>query len=194
MKKSRRIRLLALALVFAMIGSSVVYTNLDQEGKKSEEQTVLEHNDATEIEEVASNELEETESASNQSVKTKDTVDESAKTEEVVDKPEENKDTADVPEENKDAADVPEENKGAADTPEENKGEEDKITSTTEMIVVENAETAISPKMLRAATYGVKSAETNTIVKYFPVTMFDYDKTTINAATDALDRDLTDRE
>lgn len=224
MKKSRRLRLLALALAFIMVGSSVVYTNLDQEGKKSEEQTVLEDNDATEIEEIASNELEETESASNQSVKTKDTVDESAKTEEVVDKPEKTKDTvnapeeskdvvdepeetkdaekepekskdsADEPEENNDAADEPGKNQDTVDEPEENKGEEDKITDATEMIVVENAETAVSPKLLRAATYEAKNAETGTIVKYFPVTMYDYDKTTINAATDALDSNLTVRE
>ena len=206
MKKSRRLRLLALALAFIMVGSSVIYTNLDQEGKKSEEQSVFEDNDVAEIEEVASNELEETESESNQSVKTKDTVNAPEENKDAADAPEENKDAVNAPEENKDTVDTPEENKDTTDkseenkdtadndNQEENKGEDDKITSATEMIVVENAETAVSPKMLRAATYGVKSAETGTIVKYFPVTMYDYDKTTINAATDALDSDLKVRE
>ena len=108
MKKSRRLRLLALALVFAMIGSSVIYTNLDQEGKKSEEQSGLEDNDATGIEEIALNEAEETEDAVNNPIKNKDAVNAPVKTKDAVDNPEETKGVVGNPEETKDAADEPE--------------------------------------------------------------------------------------
>ena len=87
----------------------------------------------------------------------------------------------------------------------------------TEMEVVESAETVENAELLRASTYEVTTTETTTTttstwgitrdvdtetasststVKYFPVTMYDYDGATINAATDALDPDgdLTVRE
>ena len=85
-------------------------------------------------------------------------------------------------------------------------------TTETEMEVVESAETVVNPEMLRATTYEVTTTETTTTsslwgltreteqtedtttVKYFPVTMYDYNTTAINAATDAKDDDLTVRE
>ena len=80
----------------------------------------------------------------------------------------------------------------------------DKTTTTTEteLEVVESAETVENPEMLRAATYeltttettttastwgltrnAVTTSETTTTVKYFPVTMYDYDENIINDAT-----------
>ena len=85
-------------------------------------------------------------------------------------------------------------------------------TTETEMEAVESAETVVNPEMLRATTYEATTTETTTTsslwglrreteqtestttVKYFPVTMYDYNTTAINAATDALDDDLTVRE
>ena len=150
-------------------------------------------NEAEETEDAVNNPIKNKD-AVNAPVKTKDAVDNPEETKGVVGNPEETKDAADEPEGTKDAADEPIKNQDTVDEPEENKGEEDKITDATEMIVVENAETAVSPKLLRAATYEAKNAETGTIVKYFSVTMYDYDETTINAATDALDNDHTVRE
>lgn len=85
-------------------------------------------------------------------------------------------------------------------------------TTETEMEAVESAETVVNPEMLRATTYEATTTETTTTsslwgltreteqtkstttVKYFPVTMYDYNTTAINAATDAKDDDLTVRE
>ena len=72
-------------------------------------------------------------------------------------------------------------------------------TTENELTVVESEDTVENGDMLRATTYALttssaeEEAETTT-VKYFPVTMYDYDTYTINAATDALDEDLTVRE
>lgn len=88
------------------------------------------------------------------------------------------------------------------------------------LTLVEDASTVDNGAGLRASTYVLTSEEdsaaastasantyalmataddtdaqaTTTTVKYFPVTMYNYDANTINAATDALDDDLTVRE
>lgn len=74
-------------------------------------------------------------------------------------------------------------------------------TDETELTLVEDESTVENGEMLRASTYALaRTSDTETIaettnkVKYFPVTMYDYDASTINAATDALDNDLTVRE
>lgn len=58
----------------------------------------------------------------------------------------------------------------------------------------ETAEAATYGIMTAAEESGTDAAASTTTVKYFPVTMYNYDQDTINAATDALDSDLTLRE
>lgn len=53
---------------------------------------------------------------------------------------------------------------------------------------------ALNATSAAAETYAAETAATGTTVKYFPVTMFNYDGATINAATDLLDNNLTVRE
>ena len=88
---------------------------------------------------------------------------------------------------------------------EEETTQEDESTSgesATVLTLVEDASTVENGEMLRASTYSLMTAEETgratasetSTVKYFPVTMYDYDADTINAATDALDDDLTVRE
>ena len=59
--------------------------------------------------------------------------------------------------------------------------------NTSELTVVEDSTTVENGEMLRAETYalttGTGRATNTTTVKYFPVTMYDYDANTINAAT-----------
>ena len=82
------------------------------------------------------------------------------------------------------------------------------------MTLMEDETTVENGDMLRAATYNLMTADetgedsstdegtttddtettSSTTIKYFPITMYDYDASTINAATDALDDDLTVRE
>ena len=65
----------------------------------------------------------------------------------------------------------------------------------SEMTVVEDATTVENGEMLRASTYVLNSVSGSnaelyaggTTVKYFPVTMYDYDATTINKATHAVE-------
>ena len=63
--------------------------------------------------------------------------------------------------------------------------------NTSELTVVEDSTTVENGEMLRAETYalttGTGRATNTTTVKYFPVTMYDYDESTINAATKAKD-------
>lgn len=73
--------------------------------------------------------------------------------------------------------------------------------SYTRQEKVEDETTVENGEMLRASTYeqttvsaGNKAAQETMTLKYFPVTMYDYEERTINQATDRLDRDLTIRE
>lgn len=87
-----------------------------------------------------------------------------------------------------------------------------------ELVVVEDASTVENGDMLRATTYNLRTVDagtedaaygimtadettgeetatdTTSTVKYFPVTMYNYKTDELNAATDALDDDLTLRE
>ena len=62
------------------------------------------------------------------------------------------------------------------------------------MSLVENETTVENGEMLRAATYDLRVADESstegdsTILKYFPVTLYDYDETTINNATKEVER------
>lgn len=70
-------------------------------------------------------------------------------------------------------------------------------STDSELTLVESATTVDNGTLLRASTYALTStAETDeedsaTTVKYFPVTMYDYNTSAINEATDKLDNDLT---
>ena len=211
--------MVVLALVLIVIVSSVAYTKLYQEGKKSEEQRTLEDENATEIDKFASNTEKETKDAGgNSEVDAIKDAGEEPKAEvvkETEDKPktEPMKETEDKPETEptkeiedkseteptKETEDKPETepSKDTEETPEKNEDEENQTTTETGLKVIETAQTVVTPRMLRAATYGATTtAEDTTIVKYFPVTLYDYDETTMNAATDKLDLDnnLTVRE
>lgn len=92
----------------------------------------------------------------------------------------------------------------------QNEGSTSESTSSEEavMTLVEDDTTVENGEMLRATTYALMTADetgedsstddtataSSTTVKYFPVTMYDYNASTINAATDALDADRTVRE
>lgn len=71
----------------------------------------------------------------------------------------------------------------------------------TQQEKVEDETTVENGEMLRASTYELttvstenKAAQETMTLKYFPVTMYDYEEQTINQATDRLDQDLTIRE
>lgn len=67
--------------------------------------------------------------------------------------------------------------------------------SNVTMTLVEDENTVTNDTELRAATYAYSGrrastqADTNTMLKYFPVTMYNYDKTTINNATHQVEVD-----
>lgn len=63
---------------------------------------------------------------------------------------------------------------------------------STELTLIEDETTVTNGDMLRASTYALEDTgstvdENTTTLKYFPVTMYDYDENTINAATEKLD-------
>ena len=65
----------------------------------------------------------------------------------------------------------------------------------TTLVLKESAATVENGGMLRANTYAVTTANGEELdVVYFPVTMYNYEQNTINAATDAKDDNLTVRE
>lgn len=81
-----------------------------------------------------------------------------------------------------------------------NDSEEESVEEST-LTLVEGGSTVENGELLRASTYALTTTsdtetttESTTKVIYFPVTMYDYDAATINAATDVLDTDSTVRE
>lgn len=84
----------------------------------------------------------------------------------------------------------PTETEPAQTDPVETEGGSDAV-----LTLVEDASTVENGELLRASTYALtRDGTVTTKVIYFPVTMYNYDGATINAATDALDDDLTVRE
>lgn len=77
-------------------------------------------------------------------------------------------------------------------TPEEPKEPE---TSSPELTLLEDESTVENGEMLRASTYALADtgvsplADSTTTLKYFPITLYNYDKTTINNATHQVEVD-----
>lgn len=78
---------------------------------------------------------------------------------------------------------------------------DESLEESTTLSLVEDQSTVENGELLRASTYDLRTisnaaatADSTTTVKYFPVTMYDYDTAKLNAATDKLDSDLNVRE
>ena len=78
---------------------------------------------------------------------------------------------------------------------------DESLEESTTLSLVEDQSTVENGELLRASTYDLRTtsnaaatADSTTTVKYFPVTMYDYDTEKLNAATDKSDSDLTVRE
>lgn len=56
-----------------------------------------------------------------------------------------------------------------------------------QMVQAQEETEVVNAEVMRAATYQLKAAEEDLVLKYFPVTLYDYDAPVINAATAALD-------
>ena len=108
--------------------------------------------------------------------------------------PEEPEETPEeTPAEPEEPAKTPEE------TPEETPAETPEVGSSGELTLVEDETTVEEGTELRASTYALHSnsksggastyAASGTTLKYFPVTMYNYDKTTINNATHQVEVD-----
>lgn len=72
-------------------------------------------------------------------------------------------------------------------TQKDNKSQKENNTGETELLLVEDETTVENGDLLRAATYAVKNTDNGTAaqaeedqIKYFPVTMFNYDQTAYN--------------
>lgn len=67
----------------------------------------------------------------------------------------------------------------------------DESTTSVELTVVEDESTVVNANMLRASTFTMRNSGVDALaestVKYFPITLFDYDAATINDATHALE-------
>lgn len=72
-----------------------------------------------------------------------------------------------------------------------NQGKEESTNTPTDLTLVEDDSTVSEDVELRASTYDAKAADYQ--VKYFPVTLFDYDKSTINQATAKLESQKTNK-
>ena len=119
--------------------------------------------------------------------------------------PEETEPVETEPEETEPVETEPEETEPVETEPEETEPAETQEEMVLDLI--EDDTTVENGEMLRAATFALRPVsadtyavgtaveeETDTVLKYFPVTLYDYDADTINAATDELDDDLTVRE
>ena len=103
------------------------------------------------------------------------------------DKPEKDKPGKDKPEKDKPEKDKPEKDKPGKNKPGENKPGENNSDSV--LTAVENASNAENGGLLRASTFALTRESTGeqTIVKYFPVTMYNYDQDIIRAATNKIE-------